>query len=192
MSGTAPPPPYPRVRRLGGRCQEGRNHKRIISLPAGWTEYRPGRRESQTSAIAGGVFYFRRSVCKPCIPFPLVVSLEKRIPSQKCVRPGAALGRQESQVRRLRGPAAVCAGDSLPGCPKVLFLHAIVPLWGAEKAERTGASQKACFCVFPCSSAWKRTGPGPPGSPLRYRFLRALLGPGVFGPCRETLCGVVG
>ena len=178
MSGTAPQPSCPRVRRRKGRCQEGRNHKRIISLPAGWTEYRPGRRESQTSAIAGGVFYFRRSVCKPCIPFPLVVSLEKRIPSQKCVRPGAALGRQESQVRRLRGPAAVCAGDSLPGCPKVLFLHAIVPLWGPRRRRGLARARKPAFACFPVPPRGNGRDRGRRDL-LQYRLLRAPLGPGL-------------
>lgn len=101
-------------------------------------------------------------------------------------RPVGKTGAKPARSRRCmrRGlPSGVSQGP-LPPC------HC--PPLGAEKAKRTGASQKACFCVFPCSSAWKRTGPGPPGSPLRYRFLRALLGPGVFGPCRETLCGVVG
>lgn len=173
-----PPAAVPSGAAAEGEVPRGPESQKFNSLPAGWTEYRPGRRESQTSAIAGGVFYFRRSVCKPCIPFPLVVSLEKRIPSQKCVRPGAALGRQESQVRRLRGPAAVCAGDSLPGCPKVLFLHAIVPLWGPRRRRGLARARKPAFACFPVPPRGNGRDRGRRDL-LRYRLLRAPLGPGL-------------
>ena len=178
MSGTAPQPPYPRVRRRRGRCQEGRNHKNSILYLPGGRNTGPAGGKTKPPPLQGAFFYFRRSVCKPCIPFPLVVSLEKRIPSQKCVRPGAALGRQESQVRRLRGPAAVCAGDSLPGCPKVLFLHAIVPLWGPRRRRGLARARKPAFACFPVPPRGNGRDRGRRDL-LRYRLLRAPLGPGL-------------
>lgn len=95
-------------------------------------------------------------------------------------RPVGKTGAKPARSRRCmrRGlPSGVSQGP-LPPC------HC--PPLGAEKAKRTGASQKACFCVFPCSSAWKRTGPGPPGSPA-VPPSPCPLGPGAFGPYRRSL-----
>ncbi len=133
-----------------------------------------------------GRFLFPAICLQTLYSFPSCGILRKKNPFAEVRpargRPGPAgkSGATPARSRRCmrRGlPSGVSQGP-LPPC------HC--PPLGAEKAKMTGASQKACFCVFPCSSAWKRTGPGPPGSPA-VPPSPCPLGPGAFGPYRRSL-----
>lgn len=62
---------------------------------------------------------------------------------------GLLPNRQESQVRCLRGPAAVTARGMLDREQSQALLHdAIGFRWEPRRRGRAGRSQKACFCVF--------------------------------------------